>query len=335
MPRLPDRFDLFVRKARESIDPERQADLILGALAGLKEWHFLDLGAPGKPNAAKTDIEDEPYLLVFTDPAHLEDAMPVGSPRPSLITIPPRPRWRGASSAAWGVFGQSARRLGPHPLRAAGGLPPRVESPGCAPVHRVLDSQHDLRGRGFLAGAWLLAGQAPPEAPLLVAQINFTGLTRRAGKHNVLQHGWTPSPLFCPADLFGLHWAGPFSSLSQKLDLARHLLTIKPELDQIEERLRFQVQEFDPGISGYVGYALDGNGKRIARRWRCWPRARAANRRRSISTSPSIVELIHLARWCTTTSWTAQPSAAASRPPSPSGARRFLCCSAIAFSATR
>jgi octaprenyl-diphosphate synthase len=54
-----------------------------------------------------------------------------------------------------------------------------------------------------------------------------------------------------------------FPSLSKKLDLRKHLATIKPDLDQIEERLRFQVQEFDPGISGYVSYALDGNGKRI------------------------------------------------------------------------
>src|SRR5271167_2540042 len=54
-----------------------------------------------------------------------------------------------------------------------------------------------------------------------------------------------------------------FPSLSQKLDLRKHLATIKPELEMIEERLRFQVQEFDPGISGYVSYALDSNGKRI------------------------------------------------------------------------
>ena len=54
-----------------------------------------------------------------------------------------------------------------------------------------------------------------------------------------------------------------FPSLGQKLDLRRHLATIKPDLAKIEELLRFQVQEFDPGISGYVGYALDSNGKRI------------------------------------------------------------------------
>ena len=54
-----------------------------------------------------------------------------------------------------------------------------------------------------------------------------------------------------------------FPTLTQKLDLRRQFNTIKPELAIIEERLKFQVQEFDPGISGYVSYALDSNGKRI------------------------------------------------------------------------
>jgi octaprenyl-diphosphate synthase len=54
-----------------------------------------------------------------------------------------------------------------------------------------------------------------------------------------------------------------FPTLSQKLDLRSHLATVQKDLDKIEERLRFQVQEFDPGISGYVSYALDSHGKRI------------------------------------------------------------------------
>jgi octaprenyl-diphosphate synthase len=54
-----------------------------------------------------------------------------------------------------------------------------------------------------------------------------------------------------------------FPKLSRKLDLKRQLGTIKGHLEQIEERIRFQEQEFDPGISGYVSYALDSNGKRI------------------------------------------------------------------------
>jgi octaprenyl-diphosphate synthase len=54
-----------------------------------------------------------------------------------------------------------------------------------------------------------------------------------------------------------------FPKLSQKLDLRRQLATIKPDLDKIDERIRFQVQEFDPALSGYISYALDSNGKRI------------------------------------------------------------------------
>ena len=86
-----------------------------------------------------------------------------------------------------------------------------------------------------------------------------------------------------------------FPTLSQKLDLGRHLFTIKPELDQIEERLRFQVQEFDPGIHGYVSYALDGNGKRIR------PALALLAARACGKSTPQhidlavIVELIHLA----------------------------------------
>src|SRR5271154_6726756 len=86
-----------------------------------------------------------------------------------------------------------------------------------------------------------------------------------------------------------------FPSLSKKLDLRRHLAVIKPDLDQIEERLRFQVQEFDPGISGYVSYALDGNGKRIR------PALVLLAAHASGKSTPShldlaiIVELIHLA----------------------------------------
>ena len=97
MPRLPDRFDLFVRQARESAEPERQGDLILGALAGLKEWHFLNLGTAEKPNAAQTEIEDERYLLVFSDAGRIEDAIPDKGRRPALITIPT------ATALAWCV----------------------------------------------------------------------------------------------------------------------------------------------------------------------------------------------------------------------------------------
>ena len=86
-----------------------------------------------------------------------------------------------------------------------------------------------------------------------------------------------------------------FPSLSQKLDLQRQLATVKPELEMIEERLRFQVQEFDPGISGYVSYALDSNGKRIR------PALVLLAAQASGKSTPQhvdlavVVELIHLA----------------------------------------
>jgi hypothetical protein len=73
MARLPDRFDLFVQKARETADPSRQADYVLGAMAGLKEWHFLNLGTKEKPQAARAQIDTDPYLLVYSDIGRIQD----------------------------------------------------------------------------------------------------------------------------------------------------------------------------------------------------------------------------------------------------------------------
>src|SRR5277367_6199208 len=100
---------------------------------------------------------------------------------------------------------------------------------------------------------------------------------------------------FLPGDISMSSMRRAFPSLSKKLDLRKHLATIKPDLDQIEERLRFQVQEFDPGISGYVEYALDSNGKRIR------PALVLLSAHASGKSTPQhldlaiIVELIHLA----------------------------------------
>ena len=66
-----------------------------------------------------------------------------------------------------------------------------------------------------------------------------------------------------PGDISMRSMMRAFPTLSQKLDLRSHLATVQKDLDKIEERLRFQVQEFDPGISGYISYALDSHGKRI------------------------------------------------------------------------
>jgi hypothetical protein len=73
MSRLPDRFDLQVRKARSCTDPVRQADYVLGALAGLAEWHFFNLGTKEKPQAARTQIDSDPYLLVYSNIDRIEE----------------------------------------------------------------------------------------------------------------------------------------------------------------------------------------------------------------------------------------------------------------------
>jgi hypothetical protein len=75
MARLPDRFDLWVRKARECRDAARQADYVLGALAGLKEWHFLNAGTKEAPQASKTKIGDAPCLLVYSDLGRIEEVI--------------------------------------------------------------------------------------------------------------------------------------------------------------------------------------------------------------------------------------------------------------------
>ena len=90
----------------------------------------------------------------------------------------------------------------------------------------------------------------------------WLGLTGFADMRNFLYMS-DPEASFLPGDISMQSIQRAFPVPSQKLDLRKHLATIKPDLDKIEERLRFQVQEFDPGISGYVSYALDSNGKRI------------------------------------------------------------------------
>ena len=78
MSRLPDRFDLWVRKARECSDPARQVDYVLGALAGLKEWNFLNIGTKETPQAAQTQIGADTCLLVFSDTGRIEEMIREG-----------------------------------------------------------------------------------------------------------------------------------------------------------------------------------------------------------------------------------------------------------------
>jgi hypothetical protein len=73
MARLPDRFDLWIRKARECEDPIRQIDYVLGSLVALGEWHFLNVGTKESPEPAMAEIDGGRYLLVFSDVDRIEE----------------------------------------------------------------------------------------------------------------------------------------------------------------------------------------------------------------------------------------------------------------------
>ena len=89
MARLPDRFDLWVRKARECPDPVRQADYVLGALAALSDWHFLNAGTVDKPVPAETELEGAPHLLVFSGIDRIGDLLgDAFETAPPVISIP-------------------------------------------------------------------------------------------------------------------------------------------------------------------------------------------------------------------------------------------------------
>lgn len=93
MTRLPDRFDLWVRKARACGDAARGMDYVLGALAGLREWHFLNVGTSDRPQPAEAEAGGARCLLVFSDVARIEEiiqqdgGLPPGEPLP-VITMP-------------------------------------------------------------------------------------------------------------------------------------------------------------------------------------------------------------------------------------------------------
>ena len=95
---LPDRFDLWVRKARECPDPVRQADYVLGALAALRQWYFLANKNEKDPQPSEVEIENHWYKLVFSDLGRIEDLLgdthPHGTPLP-VISMPT------AAAMAW------------------------------------------------------------------------------------------------------------------------------------------------------------------------------------------------------------------------------------------
>ena len=144
MARLPDRFDLWVRKARTCEDTARQADYILGALAGLKEWHFLNVGTREAPQAAQAHIEADPCRLVYSDVSRIEELIQEGEavqkkdPLP-VITIP------AAAAMAWCVEGRTGLLVNPG------------EDAVIIPLEQVEIFQAEWRQRGGrqAAGFWI------------------------------------------------------------------------------------------------------------------------------------------------------------------------------------
>ena len=75
MARIPDRFDLWVRKARECGDPVRRVDLVLGSLVALGDWYFFNQGSKQKPQVAEVEMEQGRYVLVFSDAGRIGEML--------------------------------------------------------------------------------------------------------------------------------------------------------------------------------------------------------------------------------------------------------------------
>jgi len=106
MARLPDRFDLWVRRARASQDTARQADYILGALAGLKEWYFVAVGKEDIP--VPGEIEGAHYVMVFSDHGRIEEIPLAPGSYPFRVISTPT-----AAAMAWCVERRTGLMLNP------------------------------------------------------------------------------------------------------------------------------------------------------------------------------------------------------------------------------
>jgi hypothetical protein len=147
MPRLPDRFDLWMRKARACPDPARQLDYILGAMVALPAWHFLNLGTRARPHPATTEVDGARLLLVFSDAdrvAELAEQMnlPAGA-EPPIISIP-------APAAL-------AECLGDGFLKSEGLLVNPGEDAAVVPREQLAEFEREWRERGGAqrAGFWI------------------------------------------------------------------------------------------------------------------------------------------------------------------------------------
>jgi len=107
MPRLPDRFDLWVRKAKESADPARQVDLVLGALVSREELYFLNGGTKERPSVAQAEVPPDRCAIVFTDAGRVGDFRAVPANEPPVIVS------ATAAALAWCVENSAGLLINP------------------------------------------------------------------------------------------------------------------------------------------------------------------------------------------------------------------------------
>jgi hypothetical protein len=145
MPRLPDRFDLWIRRARDCPDPARQLDLILGGMVALPAWHFLNLGTREKPEPATGEVDGARLLLVFSDPDRVVEA--AGDAQ--FPTTPPVFSLPAATALA--------ECLGDGPLRCDALLVNPGEDAALIPREQVAAFEREWRARDAVSarGFWI------------------------------------------------------------------------------------------------------------------------------------------------------------------------------------
>ena len=147
MPRLPDRFDLWVRKARESVDPERQVDLVLGALVAREELYFLNVGTKEQPRIARAEVSPDECAVVFTDSGRVDDffeeqpQMRTGMPEELPVIVSPM-----ATALGWCVDNTVGLIINP------GGGDTVAASPGAV---ATFVAEWKQRGGRQSAGFWI------------------------------------------------------------------------------------------------------------------------------------------------------------------------------------
>lgn len=85
------------------------------------------------------------------------------------------------------------------------------------------------------------------------------------------------------------------SAFKDKFDIRKHFLSVQPDLDRIDSKLRQQIQAFEPSIAGYVEYAIENGGKRIRPALVVLSGKASGGAREEHLDLAVILELVHLA----------------------------------------